>query len=718
MRVITGGGDVIAIGTVEAAPTIGIIDYSRRETDAFGVTTVVQRGFARQMSVRVKIATDQVDNVQRQIAALRATPATWIADDRFDSLAVDGFFKDFSIDLAVPPVSYCTLTIEGLAEDGAFIDPGTDPAPDQRNSTLRLLQPLEVNSAMLASSSIPEADHAEWFSGATYALGARVILAATHRIYESAAAGNVGNDPAGASGLWIDIGPTNRWAMFDQALGSLTTADSVITLTLTPGQAVNALALLDVIATSVRVQTGAYDRTSVPSAAPGMVTFLDMPSSVAPVTVTIAGAGGVSVGTMLIGSLVGLGVTEAAPTAGITDYSRKETDGFGETTLVERAWAKRMNVRGLISTAALDVVAGRISAVRARPSLWIGHDSLESVTVYGFFKDFSIEVGDSVSILSLSIEGLSKAGKVAPLGASIDWPDIADPDGTKPDDNATNSANPTSPIGDETAGGVVDGMRVGLATTALEAIRNGSFRIEQEERQEGYIRVLDQVGVQVGETLVYISFLREVDSEGNAQWAFTAENSTGAITGIRNLLTGEGIGRLLISADMLQISDPNGGAPIRVLDYDLDNIVRLQNVTIEGDLVVVGSITTERVAANAISAGDTASLASPIAGNGAWHDAVTYNLTIPVSDPPVDWQAIAIVTGSQSFPSGDRDWNARLKADGGQIAAAGGQKSEDSFALSGRAIWGAGAHSFTLEWNGQSGASLVEANMVILWLKR
>ncbi|PTQ12965.1 hypothetical protein CLG96_02140 [Sphingomonas oleivorans] len=442
MKVVIDGGAVIDIGATEAAPTIGIIDYSRRETDDFGVTTVVPRGFARQMSVRVKVPTDNVDAIQRQLAALRATPAQWIADDRFDSLAVTGFYRDFSLDLAVPPVSYCTLTIEGLAEDGAFVDPGTDPAPDQRTSTLRLLQPATITDAVLISSTIPETDYPVWSNTATYALGARVIKTATHRIYESAAAGNVGNDPAGASGLWIDIGPTNRWAMFDQAIGSLSASTGSIVVTLDPLAAVNALALLDVTAASVRVQAAGYDRTQALAASPGMVTFLDLPATTGAITVTISGSGTVSAGTLLIGHLVGLGITESSPTAAITDYSRKETDDFGEVTLVERAWAKRMSVRGLIDTAAVDVVAGRIANVRATPALWIGDESLESVTVYGFFKDFSIEVGDATSTLSLSVEGLSAAAKIAPLIGDIGWSDIKDDDPAhpKPEDGATNGA--------------------------------------------------------------------------------------------------------------------------------------------------------------------------------------------------------------------------------------------------------------------------------------
>lgn len=447
MKVITDAG-VIEIGTTEAAPTIGLTDYSRRETDDFGVTTVVKRNFSRTMSTRVMVPTANVDALQRQLAALRAKPVQWVADDRFDSLAITGFYKDLSIDLAIPPVSYCTLTIEGLAEGADYADPGTDPATDQRKSTLRLLRPATIDDAVLTSSNVPENDYPAWSASATYALGARVILSATHRIYESAANGNVGNNPTGTAGQWIDIGPTNRWAMFDQALGSQTERAGSIVVSLDPVDPIDAVALLDVTAVSVRVQAPGYDRTLSPAIQPGAVTFLDLPATAGVVTITISGSGAVSAGTLLIGKLLGLGTTEASPTAAITDYSRKETDAFGEVTVVERAWAKRMDVKSLISTAAVDVVAARIANMRAMPALWIGDATLESLAIYGFFKDFSIAVDEHVSTLSLSIEGLSTAAKLAPLGADVSWSDIKDDDPAhpKPEDGATVGATPGTNI--------------------------------------------------------------------------------------------------------------------------------------------------------------------------------------------------------------------------------------------------------------------------------
>lgn len=405
MRVETPGG-TIALGTVEAAPTIAIVDYTRRVTDAYGVTSVTERGFARRLTVRLAVPTAAIDAVQAQLAALRATAATWVADDRFASLSVYGYLKDFSLDLPGESTSYCSLTVESLVEPPAPAEGAGDPAPAGQVSSLRLVQPVDVTEAVLVATSIAEDEHPRWSADTIYAAGDRVIAA--HRIFESAGAANRGDDPLAASGHWIEIGATNGWAMFDRALGSVTTAQGALEVVLDAGAA-DTVVLLDVAGAAVQVRAAGYDETQ--AVGEGALVFGGLPGGA--VRVTVAGPAAVAVGTLLIGRLVPLGVTEAGAGAGITDYSRKVVDDFGEVTLVERAWAKRMTAKALIRTDALDLVVGRIAAVRARPSLWLGQSGVSSLTVYGFFKDFSVEVGAAVSKLSLSIEGLSKA---APLG--------------------------------------------------------------------------------------------------------------------------------------------------------------------------------------------------------------------------------------------------------------------------------------------------------------
>lgn len=649
MKVIVAG-EPIELGATEERPTISIVDYSRRETDDFGVTTVVERGFARRMSVRLQVPFDEVDHLQRTLAGLRATAVEWIADETFDSMSFVGFYKDFSIDMAVPPVSFCTLNIEGLAESTGGIDDGSDPAPDQQASTLHLLQPVTISNSILTAINVPETDYPAWVSGTTYPFGGRVIRA--HRKWESTVVANLGNEPAQGSAQWIDLGPTNRWAMFDQALGTLTEAAGSIVAEFDPVEPVNAVAVLDVTADSVRVQAAGYDRTIVPNGAAGMAVFLDLPATSAGLTITISGSD-ISVGTMLIGNLLGLGVTEASPTAGITDYSRKDADDFGEVTVVERAWSKRMAVNALLRTDAVDTLANRIAAVRARPCLWIGDADLESLSIYGFFKDFSIEVSENVSRLALTVEGLSKAAPIAPFisqpilvavyrnaetappkpvfdsgevpaGWSIapvalatgqyrwstqamflvgsqqtawtdpvrvagtSWQDVYDndPDHPKPADGATVGAPAGTPIGNAEAQAVVDGLIRNALTVAEEALRDGTWRAEADTilKVAGGAtlrQLVEQLGVTVGGVNTFVDFLRSVDTDGNAIWALTAQNSNGKVTGVRNLLTGEGLGTLQMAADILEIVDPDGGNARFILRYGLDNRLILTDVYIE-----------------------------------------------------------------------------------------------------------------------------------------
>lgn len=502
MEVVTADGGRFPLGTVETGASVGIIDYSRRVTDDFGVTTVVQRGFARRLSVRLAVPFDDVDGVQRRLADLRSTAGRWIADDRFAWLSPTGFYKDFDVDLAVPPLSYCTLTIEGLAENEAGADTGGDPAPEGYSSTLRLLQPFTVTDAVLTASDVAENDAPAWAAGTGYVVGAKVLR--DHRVYEALVA-NTGNDPVATPAMWLDTGPTNRWAMFDQALGTVTTAQGRITVSLAIG-GIAGVALLDVAGATVRVQADGYDRTQAVTG--GTITFLDLVGRDR-VTVTIVGAGAVSVGTLLIGRLVALGVTEASPTAGITDFSRKEVDDFGEVTIVKRGFSKRMTAKALIRADALDQVANRIAAVRAVPALWIGQDGLDSLTVYGFFKDFGIEAGETVSKLSLSIEGLSAAAKPAPI---VDWEDVGDRNGTKPTNNADKTGDNVSRDTAAVGGLPAPQVRSELARIAPIAVDTAALKDAQKELDEA----VDQLRARDGAAEEALAALRGIVLDGAA----------------------------------------------------------------------------------------------------------------------------------------------------------------------------------------------------------
>lgn len=296
---------------------------------------------------------------------------------------------------------------------------------------MKVIRPVTITDASLVSSDVAETDHPAWASGTSYALGANVIRA--HRRWESLVASNLGNDPTTNPDKWLDLGPTNRWAMFDNRVGTQTERATSLTVELQPGS-IDALALIDTDAESatVTMMVGATEvysgeRSFMNAGVPinnwfayffepigrkTTVFFLDLPVFPdAITTVEVIGGGAtatVSVGTLIVGRAADLGEAEHGAGVGIVDYSRKETDIFGVTSVVERSWSKRMTLRTLIQTDQVDATQRLLAGLRATPVLWIGDEELESLIIYGFYKEFSIDLAfPTVSYCSLTVEGLT-----------------------------------------------------------------------------------------------------------------------------------------------------------------------------------------------------------------------------------------------------------------------------------------------------------------------
>lgn len=109
-------GNTVEIGDVEYGATAGITDYSRKETDEFGITTLVERGFSKHTSYNMQISNQQLRRVFSTLAALRATPAVWVAlkDSKFTPLTAFGYPKDWGINVQYADYSSVSLEIEGM----------------------------------------------------------------------------------------------------------------------------------------------------------------------------------------------------------------------------------------------------------------------------------------------------------------------------------------------------------------------------------------------------------------------------------------------------------------------------------------------------------------------------------------------------------------------------------------------------------------------------
>ena len=126
---LSGGGAVaigeLIVGTVyslgdealDQGASIGIIDYSRKDTDPdTGVTTFTRRAFSKRMSGQFLVDNVDMNGVQRILADIRAVPSVFIGSEEttYAPLVVYGFYRDFSIDIAYPTKSWCRVEVEGL----------------------------------------------------------------------------------------------------------------------------------------------------------------------------------------------------------------------------------------------------------------------------------------------------------------------------------------------------------------------------------------------------------------------------------------------------------------------------------------------------------------------------------------------------------------------------------------------------------------------------
>lgn len=292
---------------------------------------------------------------------------------------------------------------------------------------MQIIKPTPITEAMLVSSTLTESEHPAWNALTAYAVDFRVIH--DHRVWQRLVAGTTPGAPNVDVANWVLVGPTNLWAMFDQSAGTVSSSSDGITVVLRPGLA-RAVALIDVSASDVIVtmsrsateifrrevglNTGigvidAYSYCFSEIVMKRTVVITDLlPFGDADITITLSGSSDVSIGTCVVGALQDLGGTRQGMQLGILDYSVKQTSEFGVTTLVERAYAPRISVPIAVKRQLVSHVARKLSEIRATPVVWIGSALDDASVVYGYYKDWSIDMQyDQIAFGTVNIEGLA-----------------------------------------------------------------------------------------------------------------------------------------------------------------------------------------------------------------------------------------------------------------------------------------------------------------------
>jgi hypothetical protein len=227
---------------------------------------------------------------------------------------------------------------------------------------MKVIKSQAVTDTTLTTTDVPENDYAEWLVGTTYADGDRVIVTTPniHNIYESVQSANTGNDPVTDDGTWwTRVSSTNRWKMFNDVVQEQTTQADIIDVTITPAAVTTALAAINVDCASITVvmtdpsEGEVYNQTFPMTSYSGITNWYDYfftainrkkelsvlglpPYSAAVIDVTFNDSGETAkVGALVLGTSATIGDSQYGASFGIIDYSTKEVDAQGRTTITQ-----------------------------------------------------------------------------------------------------------------------------------------------------------------------------------------------------------------------------------------------------------------------------------------------------------------------------------------------------------------------------------------------
>ncbi len=306
---------------------------------------------------------------------------------------------------------------------------------------MRVVTPVTVADANLTSSTIPEPDtgmgEATYAGGTTYALGAQAISTSQHRVYESLQAANTGNPlpvlPETETAWWIDVGPTNKWAMFDLYRNtSSVESTSPLTAVIFPDALINTVAVLGMVGQTITITAhksngeeiysytenlitrdvrGWYDYYFEPFGQKSDIVKFDLPPyNDASVTISLVDESGApEIAGVVLGSFDYIGEAQRDATLELVQFSRIDRDEFGVATLVPRPNIPTTETRVLIDSVDVTAVVNIIKALDAVPALWStldddSHELFAPMLIMGINRKAVFRMADPDCELSLKLE--------------------------------------------------------------------------------------------------------------------------------------------------------------------------------------------------------------------------------------------------------------------------------------------------------------------------
>lgn len=317
---------------------------------------------------------------------------------------------------------------------------------------MKIIEPITVLPTML-TSNVPETEAGAtvWAAG-PYAIKSLVIR--NHHVYEALAAATSTDIPGAETVVpfkWLDKGPTNPWRMFakdamqlipnstpsgaQQAvylIGTKTTNFNNIQVTIVPGVVTNAIALFGLVGNKLEiimtdpvegiiynkvidlVDYAAYNMWEwlfKPLSYVGNLAILDLPSyGSATIMIKITAAPGTNAecSMLTLGQLNNLGLSCFGTDIGITDFSVKKQDDFGNEFVLERGFRDRVRYDVRLNTSDVYRVKQVLTKLRAKGAVYIGDEKRQETILFGRYKDLQIVLSShSISECVLDVGSLN-----------------------------------------------------------------------------------------------------------------------------------------------------------------------------------------------------------------------------------------------------------------------------------------------------------------------
>jgi hypothetical protein len=309
------------------------------------------------------------------------------------------------------------------------------------------MQVIIPKTITLHATNVAASEVALWSGVTPYAKGDLALITDSDRprIYASRAADNTDHYPVdyleetelddgtNLPAQWKDLGPTNRWAMFDTYISTATSRAETIEVTIDASRC-DSLALFGLYASQVDIElTNDATGTVVHGATASLrqdssaswsdyffgdfdwrtarvFTFPVYYDARLKITITANTGEDARCGQCVIGRSQYLGESQWGPSIGVLDYSKKELSDNGTVELQPGKWAASCSIDLLVNTDAVSKVFSTLADLRATPCVWGGNNDAsdyEALTIFGFFRDVQVVLpGPTLSRCNLDIEGL------------------------------------------------------------------------------------------------------------------------------------------------------------------------------------------------------------------------------------------------------------------------------------------------------------------------